>query len=190
MAEPETCIVGLTYDATGQVSRLVWLRAPLVPGGEVATGSLVPDGRPISRAVFRRPDELAVPRGRRELHGRHALLPPAVRRRDRARAVRGREALAARVCQSAGPSPVRQIITGLLAAAGRGSSSKASSRASPTVGRSSPPLRSVPRARSPGTSRSTGQRVPGRRPARGGGVTRSAGRRRWATPLADRTELM
>ena len=33
--EPETCLVGLTYGATGQVTRLVWLRAPLVPGREV-----------------------------------------------------------------------------------------------------------------------------------------------------------
>src|SRR5579862_3011744 len=27
-AEPETCLAGLTYDARGRVSRVVWLRAP------------------------------------------------------------------------------------------------------------------------------------------------------------------
>ena len=36
--EPETCLAGLAYDAAGRVSRLIWLRAPLVPasgaGGE------------------------------------------------------------------------------------------------------------------------------------------------------------
>ncbi len=46
--EPETCLVGLTYDARGAVSRLVWLRAPLVPVSlEVDEHSPGSDGRPV-----------------------------------------------------------------------------------------------------------------------------------------------
>src|SRR5262249_25678044 len=44
----ETCIAGLTYDAGGRVSRVVWLRAPLVPRVQIRGGDgAPPDARPV-----------------------------------------------------------------------------------------------------------------------------------------------
>jgi hypothetical protein len=50
--DPETCIVGLTYNATGRVSRLVWLRAPFVPAPEDDAEGAAPEGRPILERYF------------------------------------------------------------------------------------------------------------------------------------------
>jgi hypothetical protein len=50
--EAETCLAGLTYDPTGAVSRLVWLRAPLVPGLPVDEGPVAAGGRPILEGYF------------------------------------------------------------------------------------------------------------------------------------------
>ena len=49
---PETCIAGLTYNAAGQVSRLVWLRAPFVPASALDAEPAAPDGRPILERYF------------------------------------------------------------------------------------------------------------------------------------------
>jgi hypothetical protein len=46
-AESETCVAGLTYDAAGAVSRLVWLRAPFVPALAAEAKTSAPDARPI-----------------------------------------------------------------------------------------------------------------------------------------------
>ena len=43
----ETCVVGLSHDARGLVTRLVWLRAPVVPSARVDAHAEVPDARPI-----------------------------------------------------------------------------------------------------------------------------------------------
>ena len=51
-AEPETCVAGLTYDAAGAVSRLVWLRAPLVQVLQVDDGPDAPDARSILEKYF------------------------------------------------------------------------------------------------------------------------------------------
>ena len=59
--EPETCVAGLTYDRERMVSRLVWLRAPLVPAPAARRGTVRPGRTTGPRAVFRRPHELEVP---------------------------------------------------------------------------------------------------------------------------------
>ena len=50
--DPETCIAGLTCNAAGQISRLVWLRAPFVPASALATDPAAPDGRPVLERYF------------------------------------------------------------------------------------------------------------------------------------------
>jgi hypothetical protein len=125
--EPETCLVGLTYGATGQVTRLVFLRAPRVAGREVdgagaASGGQMPDqetpdrqtpnGRPILERYFA---DLTNSRFR-EAAGRFTIdtlysHPPYVGGKERA-LFDGREALWRGFVELRGPSPVRQIITG------------------------------------------------------------------------------
>jgi hypothetical protein len=48
----ETCLLGLTSDAADRVSRLVWLRAPLVPASGLGQDGAAPDGRPILDRYF------------------------------------------------------------------------------------------------------------------------------------------
>ena len=122
--EPETCLAGLTYGATGQVTRLVWLRAPLVAGGEVdgaarevdgaggASGGRTPDGRTILETYFA---DLTNSRFR-EAAGNFTVdtlysHPPYAGGTERV-LFDGREALWRGFVELRGPSPVRQIITG------------------------------------------------------------------------------
>ena len=112
-AEPETCIVGLTYYASAAVSRLVWLRAPLVPGLEVDERPDAPDARPVLEQYF---GDLMNSRFR-EAAGHFAVdtlysHPPYVGGAERV-LFRGREALWHGFVTERGESPVRQVVTGL-----------------------------------------------------------------------------
>lgn len=109
--EPETCLAGLTYGATGQVTRLVWLRAPLVPGREVG-GDASSDGRATLERYFA---DLTNSRFR-EAAGNFTVdtlysHPPYAGGTERV-LFDGREALRRGFVELRGPSPVRQIITG------------------------------------------------------------------------------
>jgi hypothetical protein len=110
--EPETCLAGLTYDATGQVTRLVWLRAPLVPGREVGGADASLDGRATLERYFA---DLTNSRFR-EAAGNFTVdtlysHPPYAGGMERV-LFDGREALRRGFVELRGPNPVRQIITG------------------------------------------------------------------------------
>jgi hypothetical protein len=118
-AEPETCLAGLTYEPGGQVSRLVWLRAPLVPPGEVDPGEGATDGRPILDAYFA---ELMTSRFREAAAHFSAdtlYSHPPYGGGDERVLYRGRDALQDGFATERGPSPARQIITDLWQRGGR-----------------------------------------------------------------------
>jgi|SRR5580704_1659053 hypothetical protein len=108
----ETSLVGLSYDAGGTVSRLVWLRAPLVQAtSEVDETASGPDGRPVleryladlQRSNFRE----AASHFTVETIYSH---PPYAGGTERV-LFQGREALWRGFVTERGPSPVRQIVT-------------------------------------------------------------------------------
>jgi len=115
--KPETCLAGLTYGATGQVTRLVWLRAPLVAARVVndpgaAPGRQTPDGRTILERYFA---DLTNSRFR-EAAANFTVdtlysHPPYAGGTERV-LFDGREALWRGFVELRGPSPVRQVITG------------------------------------------------------------------------------
>lgn len=115
---PETCLAGLTYGAGGQVTRLVWLRAPLVAGRKMVDGASAasdgqtPDGRTILERYFA---DLSSSRFR-EAAANFTVdtlysHPPYGGGTERV-LFEGREALWRGFVELRGPSPVRQIITG------------------------------------------------------------------------------
>jgi hypothetical protein len=110
--EAETCVVALSYDAAGAVSRLVWLRAPLVPASsEFDEQSAGPDGRPVLERYFAHLQSLAF----REAASHFTVdtiysHPPYSGGTERV-LYRGRAALAHGFATDRGPSPVRQIVT-------------------------------------------------------------------------------
>lgn len=109
--ELETCIAGLTYDAAGRVSRLVWLRAPLVPARKGDADRPVPNGRPILERYFA---DLISSRFR-EAAGHFTVdtlysHPPYAGGTEWV-LFRGREALWRAFVTLRGPSPARQVIT-------------------------------------------------------------------------------
>ena len=111
--DPETCLVGLTHDAVGRVSRLVWLRAPLVPAAEVDVGAAVPDGRPVLERYF---DDLMGSRfGEAAAHfTTDAIYSHPPYGAGTARVLfRGREALRRGFITERGPTAARQVITAL-----------------------------------------------------------------------------
>ena len=111
--EPETSIVGLTYDPRDRVSRLVWLRAPLVAPRRRDTGSAAPDARPVLESYF-----AALMNSRFRDAAAHFTAdtlyshPPYGGGTERV-LFRGRGALARGFETERGPSPARQIITDL-----------------------------------------------------------------------------
>ena len=110
--EAETCLVGLSYDAGGGVSRLVWLRAPLVAASsEVDEQSAGPDGRPVLERYLA--DLMNSKFG--EAASRFTVdtiysHPPYAGGTERV-LFRGRDALCRGFVTERGPSPVRQIVT-------------------------------------------------------------------------------
>jgi hypothetical protein len=127
----ETCVVGLSYDDAGAVSRLVWLRAPLAPpAGSGVAGRPVPsadgngattasDGRPILERYLA---DLSQSRfGEAATHFTADTIyshPPYGGGTERV-LYRGRDALAHGFAHDRGPSPVRQVITGVWQRGGR-----------------------------------------------------------------------
>ncbi|HTX46538.1 MAG TPA: hypothetical protein VMD48_09680 [Solirubrobacteraceae bacterium] len=111
--ETETCLVGLSYDAAGAVSRLVWLRAPFVPASsEVGEESAGPDGRSVLERYLSDLQSSAF----REAASHFTVdtiysHPPYGGGTERA-LFQGREALWRGFATERGPSPVRQIVTG------------------------------------------------------------------------------
>ena len=110
---PETCIVGLTCDEVGAVSRLVWLRAPLAPPWNDDEEASVADGRPVLERYLA---DLQQSRFREAAaHFTADTLyshPPYAGGTERV-LFQGREALANGFATERGPSPVRQVITDL-----------------------------------------------------------------------------
>ncbi len=111
--EDETCVAGASVDAAGQTSRLVWLRAPFVPGATQGTGAAVPDARPILERYFA---DLMSSRFR-DAAGHFTVdaiysHPPYGGGTQRV-LFQGRYALCRGFAEERGPSPARQIITGL-----------------------------------------------------------------------------
>ena len=108
----ETCVVGLSQDASGLVSRLVWLRAPAVPAARVDTKADVPPGRPILERYF---SDLSASNFRdAAAHFTPDTIyshPPYGGRPERA-LFRGRDALLEGFIHERGSTPVRQVITG------------------------------------------------------------------------------
>jgi ketosteroid isomerase-like protein len=117
--EAETCIAGLTYDGAGAVSRLVWLRAPLVPAPEVEGGTFPAEARPILESYFA---DLMTS----DFRGAAAHFtvdtvyshPPYAGGTERV-LFRGREALWRGFVTERGPSPARQVITNFWQRGGR-----------------------------------------------------------------------
>jgi hypothetical protein len=110
--EHETCIAGLTCNDDGDVSRLVWLRAPLVPASGLAADAAVPDGRPVIEAYF-----ADLMRSKFRAASAHFTAdtiyshPPYGAGTERV-LVRGRDALWRAFATERGTTPARQIITG------------------------------------------------------------------------------
>jgi hypothetical protein len=108
----ETCIVALTHEPGGEVSRLVWLRAPLAPARDTHAPDAPPDGRPILERYFA---DLMSSRFREAAS--HFTVdaiyshPPYAGGTARV-LFEGREALWRGFALDRGPSPAQQIITG------------------------------------------------------------------------------
>ena len=110
--DPETCVVGLTFDAAGLVCRLILLRAALVPPSARGESPSAPPGRPILEAYF---DDLMNSRFREAAAHFTADAvyshPPYAGGTERI-LFTGREALWRGFEVERGPSPARQVITG------------------------------------------------------------------------------
>jgi hypothetical protein len=117
--EHETCVVGLSHDSAGAVSRLVWLRAPLVPAWEANGASTAPDARSILERYFA--DLMSSRFGDAASHFTAETIyshPPYAGGRERV-LYRGRDALERGFVTDRGPSPARQIISALWQRASR-----------------------------------------------------------------------
>ncbi|MGZ4232734.1 MAG: hypothetical protein ACXVVQ_15060 [Solirubrobacteraceae bacterium] len=110
--DPETCVLGLTFDSAGPVCRLILLRAAFVPPSATGQSSAAPPGRPILEAYF---DDLMNSRFReaaaRFSAGALYSHPPYAGGSERI-LFTGREALWRGFEVERGPSPARQVITG------------------------------------------------------------------------------
>jgi len=110
--EAETCILGLTCDDGGAVSRVVWLRAPLVPDSEVGESKSFPDGQPVFESYF-----ADLMRSQFREAAAHFSIdsiyshPPYGGGTERV-LFRGQDALWHGFVTERGESPVRQVITG------------------------------------------------------------------------------
>ena len=111
--EDETCLVGLSFDAAGQVSRLVWLRVPLVPICELDSGGPVPEARPIHERYFADLMSSRFAEAATRFTTDTIYSHPPYGSGSQRVLYQGREALWRGFVEARGPSPVRQIITGL-----------------------------------------------------------------------------
>ena len=112
--DTETCLVGLSCDAGGRVSRVVWLRAALAPSSEVAESRAAPDGRSILERYFAALQDSRFGDAAASFTlGTVYSHPPYGGGRERV-LYRGREALERGFVIDRGPSPVRQVITAFV----------------------------------------------------------------------------
>lgn len=111
--EPETCLAGTSIDASGQVSRLLWLRASLVPAAGLDSGRAAADARPVLERYFA--DLMSSRFAEAAAHFTVDTIyshPPYAGGVTRV-LYEGREALWRGLVEERGPSPVRQVITDL-----------------------------------------------------------------------------
>jgi hypothetical protein len=111
-AGEETCVVGLSHDEAGAVSRLVWLRAPLVPGAQVHEEPSVPDALPVLESYFA---DLMSSRFRQAAahFARDTIYSHPPYRSGTGRVLfRGRDALRRGFATERGPTPARQLVIG------------------------------------------------------------------------------
>jgi hypothetical protein len=109
----ETCIVGLTSGPAGEISRLVWLRGPIVPARVLDVPDPAPNARPILERYFG--DLMSSDFHAAAAHFTADTIyshPPYAGGTERV-LFEGREALRRGFEVERGPSPARQIITGL-----------------------------------------------------------------------------
>jgi hypothetical protein len=120
----ETCIAGLTYAPGGRVSRLVWLRAPLVPPlvptsapllspSPPTAGDAAPDARPVLEGYFAALMNSRFAEAAAHFSADALYSHPPYRGGAERVLFRGRDALAHGFATDRGPSPARQIITDL-----------------------------------------------------------------------------
>lgn len=112
-AGPETCFVNLRFGPAGHVSRLVWLRAPLVPPSEAEAGDAAPDGRSILEAYFAALMASRFREAAAHFSADTLYSHPPYAGGDEWVLFRGRDALMQGFESQRGPSPARQIITDL-----------------------------------------------------------------------------
>ena len=111
--QDETCLVGMSFEPAGRVSRLVWLRAPRVPARDLDPGTGAPDARPVLEGYFA---DLMSSRFRQAAarFTRDTIYSHPPYAGGSARVLfEGREALWRGFARERGPSPARQIITDL-----------------------------------------------------------------------------
>jgi hypothetical protein len=111
--EAETCVVGLKYQPSGHVSRLVWLRAPLVPPREVDASDRARDGQPILERYFADLMRSRFREAASHFTGDTIYSHPPYGAGSDWVLFEGREALWRGFAVERGPSPARQIIMGL-----------------------------------------------------------------------------
>jgi hypothetical protein len=109
--DPETCLAGLTYDAAGRVSRLIWLRAPLVPAFGAGEGTAAPDARPLLERYFTDLQNSRFREAASHFTADTIYSHPPYAGGQRRVLLRGRDALRRGFETERGPSPARQIIT-------------------------------------------------------------------------------
>jgi hypothetical protein len=111
--EAETCVAGLAYGPDGEVSRLVWLRAPLVPARDSGAADPAPDGRPILEAYFADLMSSRFREAAAHFTADTIYSHPPYGGGKRWVLFDGREALWRGFAVERGPSPAQQIITDL-----------------------------------------------------------------------------
>jgi hypothetical protein len=110
--DEETCILGLTYGDDGDVSRLIFLRAPVVPVSHVGEDGIICDGRSVIERYF-----ADLMHARFRAAAAHFTIDtiyshPPYRGGTERVLFRGRDALRRGFVTERGESPARQVITG------------------------------------------------------------------------------
>lgn len=111
--ESETCLLGVSCDGDGAVSRLVWLRVPLVAALERDQGRGAPDMRPILERYFDELQRSSFPEAAKYFTVDTIYSHPPYGGGKERVLYRGRNALLRGFVTDRGPSPVRQVITAL-----------------------------------------------------------------------------
>src|SRR5829696_5323259 len=108
----ETCVVALSHDARGLVTRLVWFRAPAVPTSDLAAVADSPYGRPRIERYFAALVASDFPAAAAHFTVDTIYSHPPYGGRPERTLFRGRDALLDGLVHQRGSNPVRQVITG------------------------------------------------------------------------------